>query len=38
MTTAVLAMATYRRPGHVRRILPLLLEQAAAAPVPVRVW
>jgi glycosyltransferase involved in cell wall biosynthesis len=35
--TATLAMATFRRPHHVRRIVPLLLKEAAAAPVPVRV-
>jgi glycosyltransferase involved in cell wall biosynthesis len=30
-------MATYRRPDHVRRIVPLLVEQAASVPFDVRV-
>jgi succinoglycan biosynthesis protein ExoM len=30
-------MATYRRPEHVRRIVPLLVEQAASVPFDVRV-
>jgi glycosyltransferase involved in cell wall biosynthesis len=36
-TSVVLAMATYRRPDHVRRIVPLLVEQAATMPSAVRV-
>ena len=36
-TSVVLAMATYRRPDHVRRIVPLLVEQAATVPGQVRV-
>jgi glycosyltransferase involved in cell wall biosynthesis len=30
-------MATYRRPDHVRRIVPLLVEQAASTPLAVRL-